>query len=76
MRDRDFGVGFGWNDGQRAFVSNLLTDVKETYPSQSALRKEALLLRQLSDFAKRRSHTQKSPVIAVPIAPFNTNWPA
>ncbi len=47
-------------------ATRIFRPVKEGYPSQSTLRKEALLLRQLFEFAQRRSHLRECPEVAVP----------
>lgn len=46
--------------------TRIFRPVKEGYPSESTLHKEALLLRQLFEFGQRRGHTTEIPEITVP----------
>lgn len=47
-------------------TTRIFRPVKEGYPSESTLRKEAQLLRQLFQFGQRRGHTVDIPEISIP----------
>lgn len=54
-------------------TTRIYRPVKEGYPSQSTLNKEALLLRQLFEFGQRRGHAVDIPEIIVPKSLRRTN---
>jgi integrase len=54
-------------------TTRIFRPVKEGYPSQSTMNKEALLLRQLFEFGQRRGHAVDIPEIVVPKSLRRTN---